>query len=278
MMHLGQFNTLSILRFTAPGAYLGDDEDNVVLLPTKYIPEGAEIGEDISVFLYLDSEDRIISTTLKPLVELNEFSCLKVNQVSHFGAFMEWGIEKDLLVPFKEQNQKMEEGKSYIVYLYLDEATQRLVASSRIRRFLEFERVLVEENQEVDLLISNTTELGKNVIVNDTYSGLIYKNDIIRPLRYGEKCKGYIKKVREDGKLDVSLEKIGFVKMEDTCERIIRYLSEHDGRMNLTDKSDPDTIREEVGMSKKTFKNAIGMLYKQKLVVINSDHIRLGDF
>jgi predicted RNA-binding protein (virulence factor B family) len=278
MMHLGQYNTLTILRFTSVGAYLGDDEDNDVLLPTKYIPEGASIGDEIEVFLYLDSEDRLIATTLKPLLELNEFGLLKVNEVSHFGAFLEWGIEKDLLVPFKEQNQKMEEGKSYIVYLYLDEATHRLVASSRTRRFLEFERILVKENDEVDLLITNTTELGKNVIVNDTYSGLIYKNDIIRPLRYGEKCKGYVKKVREDGKLDISLEKIGFVKMEDTCQRILNYLSEHDGIMYLTDSSDPDTIREEVGMSKKSFKSAIGILYKQKLVVINSDHIRIGDF
>lgn len=277
-MHLGQYNTLTILRFTSVGAYLGDDEDNDVLLPTKYIPEGASIGDEIEVFLYLDSEDRLIATTLKPLLELNEFGLLKVNEVSHFGAFLEWGIEKDLLVPFKEQNQKMEEGKSYIVYLYLDEATHRLVASSRTRRFLEFERILVKENDEVDLLITNTTELGKNVIVNDTYSGLIYKNDIIRPLRYGEKCKGYVKKVREDGKLDISLEKIGFVKMEDTCQRILNYLSEHDGIMYLTDSSDPDTIREEVGMSKKSFKSAIGILYKQKLVVINSDHIRIGDF
>ncbi len=278
MMFLGQYNTLTILRFTAPGAYLGDDEDNVVLLPTKYIPENSEIGDEIEVFLYLDSEDRIIATTKKPLLELHGFALLKVNEVSHFGAFLEWGIEKDLLVPFKEQNQKMEEGKSYIVHLYLDEATHRLVASSKIKRFLEAERILVKENDEVDLLICNTTELGKNVIVNDTYSGLIYKNEIIRPLRYGERCKGYVKKVREDGKLDISLEKIGFVKMEDTCQRILDYLSEHDGKMYLTDKSDPDLIREEIGMSKKTFKSAVGILYKQKLVVINDDHIALGDF
>jgi predicted RNA-binding protein (virulence factor B family) len=278
MIHLGQYNTLTLLRITAPGAYLGDDEDNVVLLPTKYIPDNISIGDEITVFVYLDSEDRIISTMLKPLVELHSFALLKVNEVSHFGAFLEWGIEKDILVPFKEQNQKMEEGKSYIVYLYLDDATQRLVASSKIKKFLESERILVNENDCVDLLICNTTELGKNVIVNDTYSGLIYKSDIVRPLRYGERCKGYVKKVREDGKLDISLEKIGFIKMEDNCQRILDYLSEHDGKMYITDKSDPDFIREEIGMSKKTFKNAIGMLYKQKLVIINQDHVAIGDF
>lgn len=275
MLHLGVFNELTILRFTSVGAYLGDDEDNDVLLPTKYIPKGAEIGNQISVFLYLDSEDRIIATTLKPLLELHEFGLLKVNQVSHFGAFLEWGIEKDLFVPFKEQHLKMEEGKSYIVYLYLDEATNRLVASSRIKRFLEFEVVIVNEGDEVDLLIHSTTELGKNVIVNDTYSGLIYKNDIVRPLRFGEKCKGFVTKVRPDGKLDIALEKPGFEKLESNSQRLLDIIKSNDGKLFLTDKSDPDRIREEVGMSKKTFKAAVGILYKLRLIQLNEDHIAI---
>jgi predicted RNA-binding protein (virulence factor B family) len=275
MLHLGVFNELTILRFTSVGAYLGDDEDNDVLLPTKYIPQGAELGDIISVFLYLDSEDRIIATTLKPLLELHEFGLLKVNQVSHFGAFLEWGIEKDLFVPFKEQHLKMEEGKSYIVYLYLDEATNRLVASSRIKRFLEFEVVRVNEGDEVDLLIHSTTELGKNVIVNDTYSGLIYKNDIIRTLRFGEKCKGYVTKVRDDGKLDIALEKPGFEKLELNSQRLLDIIKSNDGRLYLTDKSDPDRIREEVGMSKKTFKAAVGILYKLRMIQLKEDHIAI---
>ncbi len=275
MLHLGVFNELTILRFTSVGAYLGDDEDNDVLLPTKYIPQGAELGDTISVFLYLDSEDRIIATTLKPLLELHEFGLLKVNQVSHFGAFLEWGIEKDLFVPFKEQHLKMEEGKSYIVYLYLDEATNRLVASSRIKRFLEFEVVRVNEGDEVDLLIHSTTELGKNVIVNDTYSGLIYKNDIIRTLRFGEKCKGYVTKVRDDGKLDIALEKPGFEKLELNSQRLLDIIKSNDGRLYLTDKSDPDRIREEVGMSKKTFKAAVGILYKLRMIQLKEDHIAI---
>jgi predicted RNA-binding protein (virulence factor B family) len=275
MIHLGQFNTLTLLRITPPGAYLGDDEDNVVLLPTKYIPENVEIGDTIDVFVYLDSEDRIISTTKKPYLELHGFAALKVNQVSHFGAFLDWGIEKDLLVPFKEQKQKMEEGKRYIVHLYLDEATQRLVASSKIRKYLEFEHILVQENEEVDLLIADSTELGRNVIVNETYSGLIFKSDISRIVKFGERCKGFVKTIRPDGKLDITLEKIGFVKMESNCEKILEILKENDGIIYLTDKSDPDKIREEVGMSKKTFKNAIGMLYKQRLITLANNHIKL---
>jgi predicted RNA-binding protein (virulence factor B family) len=275
MMHLGQYNTLTILRFTAPGAYLGDDEDNVVLLPTKYLTPELEIGEEIEVFLYLDSEDRLVSTTEKPYIELNSFAFLKVKEVTHFGAFLDWGLEKDLLVPFKEQSLKMEEDKWYLVYLYLDEATQRLVASAKVKRYFEMEHIMVQEMDEVDLLICDTTELGKNVVVNDTYSGLIYKNDIIRPLKRGEKCKGYVTKVREDGKLDISLEIPGFQKIEPNAQNLIQYLQKHDGKLQLTDKSDPDEIREIIGMSKKTFKQAVGNLYKQRLIEIHHDHIAL---
>jgi uncharacterized protein len=275
MMHLGEYNTLTILRFTSVGAYLGDDDDNDVLLPTKYIPEGSEIDDKIDVFLYQDSEDRLIATRLKPLLELHQFGLLRVNQVSHFGAFLEWGIEKDVFVPFKEQKQKMEEGKSYIIFIYIDQETHRLVGSSRVKRYLEMEKMTVKEGEEVDLLICETTELGKNVIVNDTHSGLIYRNDVIRTLRYGERTSGFVTKVREDGKLDIALDQIGFQKMEPNCERLLQLLSDNQGVIKLTDKSDPDTIRELVGMSKKTFKNAVGMLYKQRLISIEDDRITI---
>lgn len=274
-MHLGEYNTLTILRFTSVGAYLGDDDDNDVLLPTKYIPEGSEIDDKIDVFLYQDSEDRLIATRLKPLLELHQFGLLRVNQVSHFGAFLEWGIEKDVFVPFKEQKQKMEEGKSYIIFIYIDQETHRLVGSSRVKRYLEMEKMTVKEGEEVDLLICETTELGKNVIVNDTHSGLIYRNDVIRTLRYGERTSGFVTKVREDGKLDIALDQVGFQKMEPNCERLLQILSDSQGVIKLTDKSDPDTIRELVGMSKKTFKNAVGMLYKQRLISIEDDRITI---
>ena len=158
-MHLGQYNKLTILRFTNPGAYLGDDEDNDVLLPTKYLTPDLTIGDEIEVFLYLDSEDRLVATTEKPLIELNSFEFLKVKEVTHFGAFLDWGLEKDLLVPFKEQSLKMEEGKYYLVYLYLDEATQRLVASAKVKKFFETELIVVKEKDEVDVLICETTDL-----------------------------------------------------------------------------------------------------------------------
>ncbi len=274
-MHLGEYNTLTILRFTSVGAYLGDDDDNDVLLPTKYIPEGSEIDDKIDVFLYQDSEDRLIATRLKPLLELHQFGLLRVNQVSHFGAFLEWGIEKDVFVPFKEQKQKMEEGKSYIIFIYIDQETHRLVGSSRVKRYLEMDKMTVKEGEEVDLLICETTELGKNVIVNDTHSGLIYRNDVIRTLRYGERTSGFVTKVREDGKLDIALDQVGFQKMEPNCERLLQILSDSQGVIKLTDKSDPDTIRELVGMSKKTFKNAVGMLYKQRLISIEDDRITI---
>lgn len=276
MMHLGQYNTLTVLRFTPPGVYLGDDEDNVVLLPNKYVPEELEEGQQIDVFVYLDSHERIVATTLKPYILLNTFGYLKVTATSHFGAFLDWGLEKDLFVPFKEQTIKMEEGKSYLVYLYLDDATQRLVASARIKRFFETELIVVNELDEVDLLIGETSELGKNVIVNDTYSGLIYKNDIVKTIKRGDRCKGYVTKVREDGKLDIALVKPGFQKIEPNAQVIMEYLESHDGKLNLTDKSDPDDIRELLGMSKKTFKQAVGILYKQRQIEIKPDCIVLA--
>lgn len=273
MIHLGQYNTLTILRFTPPGAYLGDEEDNVVLLPNKYLSDDLEVGQSVTVFVYLDSHERLVSTTLTPKIELNTFAYLKVNATSHFGAFLDWGLEKDLFVPFKEQKIKMEEGKYYLVYLYLDEATQRLLASARVRRFLETEHMVLEEKDEVELLICDTTELGKNVIVNDTYSGLIYKNDLVKAVKRGDRTTGYVTKVRPDGKLDIALEKPGFQKVEPNSQVILDYLQAHHGEMHLTDKSDPDTIREELGMSKKTFKQALGTLYKKRLVVIGEDKV-----
>lgn len=273
MIHLGQYNTLTILRFTPPGAYLGDDEDNVVLLPNKYLDENMQEGQKIEVFVYLDSHERIVSTTLTPKIELNSFAYLKVNATSHFGAFLDWGLEKDLFVPFKEQNTKMEEGKYYLVYLYMDDATQRLVASARVRRYLETEHMVLNEKDEVELLICDTTELGRNVIVNDTYGGLIYKNDLVKAVKRGDRTKGYVTKVRTDGKLDISLEKPGFQKVEPNSQVILDYLQAHNGIMHITDKTDPDTIREELGMSKKTFKQALGILYKKRLVLIEEDKV-----
>jgi uncharacterized protein len=275
MIYVGQYNTLKILRFTAPGAYLGDDEDNVVLLPNKYLSSDLEIDQEISVFVYLDTHERIVATTLHPYIKLNTFEYLTCHSTSPFGAFLDWGLEKHLFVPFKEQLTKMEVGKTYLVYLYLDDATQRLVASARVRRFFETEHIVVKEGDEVDLLICDQTDLGKNVIVNDTYNGLIYNDFIVKNIHKGDRCKGFITKVRPDGKLDVSLERFGYEKIEPNAQKILDYLKLHHGTMFITDKSTPDEIKIELEMSKKTFKQVIGNLYKNRKIAIKNDRITL---
>jgi predicted RNA-binding protein (virulence factor B family) len=275
-MNIGQYNDLTILRFTAPGAYLGDDEDNDVLLPGKYTTDDMEVGDVISVFLYKDSEDRIVATTETPLIQLGEFAYLKVIEVNAFGAFLNWGLEKDLMVPFKEQNQLMEEGKYYLVTLQYDYATDRLFASMKVNRYLEEctdESIL---NIESDILVCDTTELGIKVIVNNRYPGIIYRNDISRKINRGFRDVGYVYNIREDGRLDVRLEKAGFEKFDEAAERILNMLIDKKV-IHLSDKSDPDEIREIAGMSKKTFKQAIGKLYRARRIFIHPNSIELSN-
>jgi predicted RNA-binding protein (virulence factor B family) len=274
-MNIGQYNELTILRFTAPGAYLGDDQDNDVLLPGKYITDDMKEGDLITVFLYKDSEDRIVATTETPLITMGGFNFLKVIEVTAFGAFLDWGLEKDLMVPFKEQNQLMEEGKYYLVTLQLDSLTDRLFASTKVNRY--FTECTDQEiiNEEVDILIGDTTDLGVKVIVNDMYVGIIFKNDVSKSFRRGAYTKGYIYNIREDGKVDVRFEKAGFVKFDEAAERILELVKERKV-IYLSDKSDPNEIREQVGMSKKTFKQAIGKLYKAHMINISENSIELN--
>jgi uncharacterized protein len=275
MLFLGQFNELQILRFTSVGAYLGDEEGNDVLLPNKYLSPEMELEQKINVFLYLDHDERIVATTEIPYIELHTFAYLKVVETTHIGAFLDWGLIKHLFCPFKEQTVKMEEGKYYLVYLYIDEATQRLTASARVNRYFEKEHIVLNEGDEVDLLICDQTDLGQNVVINDTYSGLIFNNHLSKKVRRGDKCKGYVSKIRPDGKIDISLEKLGFVKIEPASQELLDIIKKNNGILFLTDKSDPDLIREIVGMSKKTFKQAVGNLYKQKLISLEKSSIQL---
>jgi predicted RNA-binding protein (virulence factor B family) len=275
-MELGEINILKVLRFTAPGAYLGDEEGNDVLLPGKYIPQGLEEGDDITVFLYKDSEDRLVATTETPKVMLHGFAYLKVEAVNLYGAFLNWGLEKDLMVPFKEQNQKMEEGKSYLVTLQMDHATDRLFASMKVNRYLKPCEDQSLTGKEVEVLICDKTDLGLKVIVDDLYHGIIYRNDINQPLRRGDRIRAFILLVREDGKLDIRLEKIGNVRF-DEAETTLLEILKNKGQLRLTDKSDPDEIRETVGMSKKLFKQTIGKLYKAQLITLQPDSIQLVD-
>jgi uncharacterized protein len=275
MLRLGEYNKLKVLRGTSVGFYLGDDEGNDVLLPHKYIPLESNVGDELEVFLYKDSEDRIIATTLKPAIQLHQFACLNVKDVTQVGAFLDWGLEKDLFVPFREQNQKLKAGDYTIVYLYLDEQTDRLVASCKVDKFFQKENIDLETGQEVDLLVMNKTDLGFNVVVNNTYRGLVYENEIFKMLAWGDETKGYVKLVREDGKIDISLKKLGYDAIEPAEQQILDQLKAAGGSLQLNDKSDPIDIQTQLQMSKKVFKKAIGGLYRQKLIVIEDGGIKL---
>ena len=274
-MELGKVNRLEIDRDTPPGLFLIDEEGNDVLLPGKYIPENFQIGDLIDVFIYLDNEERIIATTEMPYMQLGDFAWLRVNQVTKYGAFLDLGIEKDLFVPFNEQARPMQAGKSYLVYMFLDEKTDRLVGTSKINRFLSNENLTVEQFDEVDIIVSHMTDIGVNVIINQLHKGLVYQDQVFKDVRVGDVLKGYIKKIRPGNKIDVTFEQIGYRNIEPNAKVILDELEKNDGFLGLTDKSNPEIIKEILQMSKKTFKKAIGSLYKTKKIKIEDDGIYL---
>ena len=273
-MQIGEYNTLEILRDTKVGLFLGDGT-NDVLLPNKYVPKEFQIGDSLTVFVYLDHEERPVATTLKPYVKLNEFAHLKVNYINEFGAFLNWGMEKDLFVPFREQARPMEEGKRYLVYCFMDEKTNRLVASSKTQQFLDKEEANYANGEEVNLIISHISDAGINVIINEKHRGLAYANEVYDDIKPGLRMKGYIKQVRPDGKLDVSLRKLGVEAIEPSAQIILDELKANKGFLRLNDNSHPEDIKTVLKMSKKTFKKAIGTLYKQKQIEIKDDGIYL---
>lgn len=281
MLKIGKYNNLKILRDTKVGLFLGDPEKDPegihdVLLPNKYVPNEFEIGEELIVFVYLDHEQRPVATTLEPYILLNEFALLRVNYINQVGAFMDWGMEKDILVPFKEQARPMEKGKRYLVYLYMDEKTNRLVASSKTNQFLNNETLTVEKGEEVELIVSHITEIGINVIINEKHKGLLYKDEVYDDsIRTGDRMRGYIKNIRPDNKIDVSLQKQGYESIEPNAEKILDELRASRGFLRLNDNSHPEDIKTVLKMSKKTFKKAIGALYKEKLIEIKEDGIYL---
>lgn len=276
MIKIGEYNTLTILRSTDPGLFLGDEEDNDVLLPNRYVPEAFEIGDKIEVFVYLDNEERPVATTDKPYITENEFALLRCNEVNKFGAFLDWGLVKELFCPFKEQAFKMREGQWYLVYCYLDDITNRLVASSKTMSFLSNEALTVKKFEEVDVIISHPSDHGMNVIVNNIHSGLIHTSDIYKDLNIGDKFKGVIKKVRDDNKLDIVLNQIGYKNIEPNSALILKELQDNSGFLPLNDKSSPEVIKEHLKMSKKSFKKAIGSLYKERTIRINEEGIYLN--
>lgn len=275
MLQIGQHHELIFDRMTSAGAYLVNELGDDVLLPFKYVPESAETGDRLRVFIYLDNLGRPIATTLEPLLTLGQFGLMKVSEVNRFGAFLDWGIEKELLVPFREQGEKMERGRSYVVYLFEDRVTNRLVASARLGKFVELEDVELEEGEMVDALITRSSDLGTMAIINDEYQGLFYRNETFKNLRAGQVVKAYVKQVREDGKVDLVLEKPGYAHVEPNALRLLEIIKSRGGYLRLHDKSDPKDIQQQLEMSKKTFKKAVGALYKQRLIEVVDEGIRL---
>lgn len=274
-MKIGEYNYLRVLRFTSVGLFLGDKDGNDILLPNKYVPERISIDDEIKVFVYKDSEDRPIATTLEPLIEVNQFASLKVKDVSHVGAFLEWGLEKDLLVPYREQKTEMEPGYWYLVYLFFDAESERLVATTKINDHFNQDTSSLSLGQEVEILIGERSELGYTVIINNEFGGLLYNNEVFAPIKQGRIHTAYIKNIREDRKVDVSLQPLGHASIEPNAQLLLDIIREKGGFIALTDNSSPEDVYQMLNMSKKLFKKALGSLYRQRLVNITTEGIKL---
>lgn len=274
---LGEYNLLEVVKEVDFGVYLDGSEDGEILLPTRYVPQGCKPGDVLNVFIYLDMDERLIATTLQPYVKVGEFACLEVAWVNQYGAFLDWGLMKDLFVPFREQKMKMIKGNSYVVHVHLDEDSYRIVASAKIEKFLSKDMPEYNPGDEVEVLIWQKTDLGFKVIVDNKFSGMIFKNEIFTDVRTGMKMHAYIKQVRPDGKIDLELQKGGVKKVEDFSDTLLEYIRSNGGSTPLNDKTDADVIYSTFGVSKKTFKKAVGDLYKKRLIVLEGEQgIRLA--
>jgi predicted RNA-binding protein (virulence factor B family) len=277
MIETGRMNTLRVLRETSAGIFLGDNEGNEVLLPLSQIKTKPKAGEETEVFIYTDQDGKQLASLQRPYAELNSFMYLRVTAITAVGAFLDWGIEKDLLVPFDEQKQEMEEGVFYVVHIYLDPASGRIVASSKLDQFFETHTISLEVGQEVDLLIYSESELGYSCVIDNKYKGLIYHNDIYKDVFIGDELKGFVRNIREDKLIDVSFQKSGFRNVLDSTEFVYDYIVKNGGSVPLHDKSSSEEISAKLSMSKATFKKAIGILYRQRRVLIRPDGVSLVD-
>ena len=276
MLEVGKYNTLKIVKDLDFGVYLDGGNGKEILLPARYVPKNVKPGDEVEVFIYHDNEGRLIATTARPLATVGEFKFMEVKSVNNTGAFLEWGLMKDLLVPFKEQKMPMREGRWYLVYVHLDHITGRIVASARIDKYLDNVMPEYTFNQEVNLLVADETEIGYKVIINNLHWGLVYYNEVFRRLEKGEEIKGYIKEVREDEKIDVSLVPLGYQKIEGLAGTILESLKSQGGFIAVHDKSDPEVIQSLFKCRKKSFKQAIGALYKQHLITLENGGISLA--
>jgi len=271
---LGQINHLKIVRKVDFGFYLDGENLGEILMPKRYIFPDMKIGDTIDVMVYLDGEERLLATTEIPFAQVGDFAYLKVNKIENVGAFLDWGLSKELLVPFSEQKVKMEEGKSYVVHVYIDKITDRITGSMKLEKFINKEKPEYTINQEVDLLIWTLTDVGYKAIINNQHIGVIYKNEIFRKISNGQKMKGYIKKIRDDDKIDLTLDKIGYTKIDSFAQLILNAIQKSGGFLPYNDKTDPEIIYNIFGMSKKVFKQSIGNLFKQRYIEITPEGIK----
>lgn len=276
-IELGRYNQLEVVKEVDFGVYLDGGEEGEILLPTRYVPEDCMIGDILNVFLYLDMDERLIATTLTPYVQVGQFACLEVSWVNEYGAFLNWGLMKDLFVPFREQKMKMQVGRKYVVHAHLDEESYRIVASAKVERYLSKDKPEYASGDEVNILIWQKTDLGFKAIIDNKYSGLLYENEIFTSLETGMEMKAFVKQVREDGKVDLILQKPGFEKIDDFSITLLDYIKEQGGRINLNDKSPAEDIYDTFGVSKKTFKKGVGDLYKKRLISLHEDGITLAE-
>ena len=274
-IELGKFNQLEVVKEVDFGLYLDGGEEGEILLPTRYVPEGCQVGDMLNVFLYLDIDERLIATTLTPLVQVGQFACLEVAWVNQFGAFLNWGLMKDLFVPFSEQ--KMQVGRKYVIHAHLDDESYRIVASAKVERYLSKDIPDYAPGTEVDILIWQKTDLGFKAIIDNKHSGLLYENEIFCTLETGMQMRAFVKQVREDGKVDLILQKPGFEKIDDFSKTLLDYIKEHGGRIHLNDKSPAEDIYDTFGVSKKTFKKGVGDLYKKRLISLQENGITLAE-
>ncbi len=273
---LGEINTMTVVKKVDFGYYLDGGDEGEILMPTRYVPEGCKPGDKIDVFVYLDQDERPVAATLTPKAMVGEFAYLEVAWVNQYGAFLDWGLMKDLFCPFREQKMRMVKGNSYIVHVHLDKESYRIMASAKVEHYLSEERPKYRNGQEVDILIWQKTDLGFKAIVDNKFGGLIYKDQIFKYVHTGDKMKAYIKTVRPDGKIDLILQPMGQQQTKEFSEALFEYLKNNNGYCNLGDKSDAEEIYERFQVSKKTFKKAVGDLYKRKLITIAPQSIELN--
>jgi len=276
MVEVGKYNELVVKSKASIGLYLHDGEESV-LLPARYVPEDVHVGDVMNVFVYLDNENRPVATTLKPYAELNDFAFLTVKDLNNHGAFLDWGIAKDLFVAYQEQRGEMEIGKKYLVYIFMDDRSGRIAATAKWGKFIEKNTEGFKEGDEVKMLIAEKSDIGFKAIINNKYEGLLYHNEIFQPLEVGDVRTGFVKFIREDGKIDLTIQKQGFKNVLDSKDLILDKLKEHHGILPLGDKSPPEEITELLQMSKKVFKKTIGSLYKDRLIIVRDHEIRLVD-